>query len=326
MIAGSVKEDPQSDCWSRVVATYVGEDRPLSVAEFERQIRSFQAEHGYETANIRPRIRNRITRAGLVEAATAWEEGQVLRQTVPWVSGLLALFASGHYFEATGVIGLSQPDISCDRLLAMINQMGEALYSSCFDDVLLRAPSLPIPRELGTLINLNLVKPRDDNGKALHGADQILRFTEDEYNRLLNRAIARDVWKLPDDANHEFAHGWSRFQKNGTSALSGYLRFAMAASREKTFTVLQRKDLWLDLVTHWAFAHVPEQRNIIGMLHVHDLITNPETTLAREVRNLLQMGLGSKNNSGKLKKLALRALTDIQINRHHLDQPVPNAD
>src|ERR1700690_4371355 len=103
MVAPATRTDPNARRWSRIVQSYVGDGKRISVNGFENAIREIQEATGLEATSVRTRIYERLSKEKVAQPDAAWEEGEALRAAAPWTSGLLSTLASGHYAEATGI-------------------------------------------------------------------------------------------------------------------------------------------------------------------------------------------------------------------------------
>ena len=332
MVPSTVRAGQEAWRWGAVLAAYVGDStEQISVLQFTKSIRKIQENHGLRPTATRARVYKRLKQAqppGDLDKVTiiaaqpdaAWEEAEALRLAAPtvagWTSGLLALLASGHYAEATGVIGLSTPNLSCDRLLRMLNCFADTLYISPFDPEI-RPTIVPSPSQLKVFIDVGKVEPVDTDCSPLVDDDAIIRFTQQEVKRLEQRHAARELWTFSDEMHAAFRLGHIEWQRKHRSpkVLEGLLKYAALVVRDSAFEPEERKNLWRDNMMRWIFSHTPgSDPTELGIVQLYDLMANPQSALAKELRKVLEFGFHSKDPIAKLARHALWGLEGVQIN------------
>lgn len=305
--------------WAPIVRSFVGIQRPLSVTDFEGALNGQQKAMGLEPTSVRARIYERLKdEPQAVHFDAAWEEAEALRSVAPWLSGLLGVLAAGHYAEATGIIGMAAPQLSCERLLDMLNSFTDAVYLSPFDLLIKRGhDSVVTPWQLRAFIDVGTVEPVDPNGCKITGDKGLNDFTMLEVELLEKRRRSRAIWTLSEDDHLAFSAGRTLWEERRRSrnALGGFLKYAALFARDSTLPLNDRKVLWRDFMTRWALSHQPgSDASALNILHLSDLISNPQSTLARELVRVLRFGSCGKDEIGRLAKRALHGLESVQMN------------
>jgi hypothetical protein len=290
------------------------------VEEFVAALQAVQRDEGLRPTASKMRVHRRIDldQPIAAQADAVWEEVTVLRSAATWISGPLGLLAAGHYAETTGVIGMSRPQLSCDRLLDMLNHFEDALYISIFDETIEQdIDPLPPPSHLTAVLELGIVQAFGDDGSAVRKGDAAIQFAQREAGRLQRRREARILWTFPDDVHDAFAAGWTAWQKEkraAPNALNGLLKYAAMMALDSGFSVKERKSLWRDNMTNWLLSHMSGDATELGMLQLYRLMADSETAFAKELLSLLRSGIHGKEPLARYAKHALRALEGIQIN------------
>jgi hypothetical protein len=319
MISAAVRSDPSAKQWSRIVSRLVGDKKAITISDFEAAVLKIQEADGIQTTHVRARIYDRLKDDPSKAAApdAAWEEAEALHAVAPWCSGLLALLAAGHYSEATGVIGMSTPSLTCERMLRMLERFEDAIYLSPFDAFLgPTAESEFIPADIKRFVELKAVDARTDNNEEIVGENALIAYSQQEAARLQRRNTARRTWSLSDDVRDAFIIGRTTWQKKRTSAnaLTGLLKYAALVARDATLTASERKHLWRFHLTRWICMHTGGD-DTMSLLQVYDLMANPRSAFARELRVVLQFSSRGKDPMSQLAHKALHDLKGVQL--HH---------
>lgn len=167
-----------------------------------------------------------------------------------------------------------------------------------------------------------VVEALDDEGKAISSDNAINTFVQREAALWSRRQEAREKWTFSDDQHRAFADGCVAWKKQGSSAkaLLGFVKYAFLVARDSSFSVNERHALWRDNMTRWILSHVSSgDAGAIGIIQFNDLISNPTSALAQELREVLRRGSQGGSSLARLAKHALKGLDVVQINnREHI--------